>query len=46
LAHQHKAARMKIRLSKINNHDGVSHSIIIIIIVSRIYNRPGSSTGN
>jgi len=27
LAHQHKAAGVKIRLSKNNDHDGVSHGV-------------------
>jgi len=27
LVHQHKAAGMRIRLSKNNDHDGVSHGV-------------------
>ena len=27
LGHQHKAAGMEIKLSKNNNHDGVSHGV-------------------
>jgi len=39
LAHQHKAAGVKIELSKNNDHDGVSHGIDLLIINYYYYYR-------